>query len=419
MANEASSRTARLTEKLVEALEHDGKPYVVRDEAVRGFMVAVNKRSKTYKIQRDLWVGPVGRRRLVKTVRRSIERADRMSLKEARREATLLIARIDAGEDPNAKEKAAVVRADAWTVERMFAEYARDMEARDLGERTIADHLGRMARYLDDWRDLPITEVKRSMCRQKHEQLARRHGKVTANKALRDFRSSYNFALRVVDDPDTLPDNPTKAVTFFRECSSGRVIMPSDLHDWHQKLARVPNPTRRLMHEFGLLSGLRPGTLVSLQRDWIDLPNHALDIPKMKSGRSFSLPLSDRMEAIVERLMASAEALYPGTPYLFPSRSKQTSEVIPTRVWKEAQLPAETGHILRHTYRTVAQSIGIDPISAKLLLDHTVPGMDGVYVHERALFGRLLECQQRVTDELTRLMTTPPAAQKEGLQRVA
>lgn len=355
----------------------------------------------------------------MKTVRRSIARTDQVSLKEARREAALLIARIDAGEDPNAADGPQAILAGARTTRHMFAEYAKDMRARDCAERSVEDLLHRSRTYLAEWQDVSIVEIKRSMCRQKHEQLARKHGRVAANKALRDFRSSYNFALRVVDDPDSLPDNPTKAVTFFRERSSGRVIMPPDLYDWHQKLARVPNPTRRLMHEFGLLSGLRPGTLVSLQRDWIDLPNYTIDIPKMKSGRAFSLPLSDRMEAIVERPLASAEALHPGTPYLFPSRSKQTGEVIPTKVWKERKLPAETGHILRHTYRTVAQSIGIDPISAKLLLDHAVPGMDGVYVHEAALFGRLLECQQQVTDELQRLLYTPPAVQREGVRRAA
>ena len=395
----------RLTEALINDLAFDGTPYAVRDEAVRGFMVAVNKRCLTYKVQKDLWVGPTGRRRLVKTVRRAIGRVDTMSLKEARRAAAVLLAQIDAGEDPNEADRPAAVRADSWTVEHMFSEYAKDMVARELVPRTVADHLARFERYLSDWKALPITEVRRSMCRHKHEQLARRHGKVTANKVLRDFRSSYNFALRVVDDPDTLPENPTKAVTFFRERSSGRVIMPDDLADWYEKLGKLRNPSRRLMHEFGVLSGLRPSTLVSLRRDWVALDNHTIVIPKMKSGRAFALPLSDRMEDIVRRLLTIGDALFPGAPYLFPSRSQKTGEVIATTVWSERALPAETGHILRHTYRTVAQKVGIDPISAKLLLDHKVPGMDGVYVHEAALFGRLLDCQQQVTDELRTLLT--------------
>ena len=90
--------------------------------------------------------------------------------------------------------------------------------------------------------------------------------------------------------------------------------------------------------------------------------------------------------------------LFPGSPWLFPTRSsKEGRGVIATQVWREKSLPSETGHILRHTYRTVAQSIGIDQVSARLLLDHRVPGIDGVYIHQRALFGPLLAAQEKMT----------------------
>lgn len=74
--------------------------------------------------------------------------------------------------------------------------------------------------------------------------------------------------------------------------------------------------------------------------------------------------------------------------------------MIATQVWREKSLPSETGHILRHTYRTVAQRTGIDKVNARLLLDHTVPGIDGVYIHERALFDTLLADQERMTAAL-------------------
>ena len=71
--------------------------------------------------------------------------------------------------------------------------------------------------------------------------------------------------------------------------------------------------------------------------------------------------------------------------------------VIATQVWREKTLPSETGHILRHTFRTIAQRVGIDKIETRLLLDHTVPGIDGVYIHEKALFDKLLSAQERMT----------------------
>src|SRR5690606_7587348 len=86
-------------------------------------------------------------------------------------------------------------------------------------------------------------------------------------------------------------------------------------------------------------------------------------------------------------------------------------KVIATQVWKEKTLPSETGHILRHTYRTVSQRIGIDHIDARLMLDHAVPGIDGVYIHEKALFDRLLETQDKMTEHLLALCA-PQRAEK-------
>ena len=124
----------------------------------------------------------------------------------------------------------------------------------------------------------------------------------------------------------------------------------------------------------------------------------------MKSGRSFDLPLSEHMVDVVQHALQQSDVLYPKATWLFPTRStKDTREIICTQVWREKSLPSETGHILRHTYRTIAQRIGIDKIEARLLLDHTVPGIDGVYIHEKALFDRLLAAQERMSTEITRL----------------
>ena len=165
------------------------------------------------------------------------------------------------------------------------------------------------------------------------------------------------------------------------------------------------------MHEFGLFSGLRPGTLVGLKRDWIKLDRQAISIPRMKSGRTFDLPLSGHMIGIISRALAISDVLFPNATWLFPTRAtkdnakRQTKKgcVIATQVWREKSLPSETGHLLRHTYRTVAQRICLDKIEARLLLDHTVPGIDGVYIHEKALFDRLLEAQEKMSRELLRL----------------
>ena len=394
----------KLTEARVKALAFDGKPAVVRDAKVTGLLVAVNKTGKSYKVQRDLWQGPRGRKVLVKTVRHTLGGTEEMTLDDARSRALAVLDQIKRGIDPNAPPPDPAADAEGWTVRRLYDEYIADMRTRECSERTVANMEERLSRYLPDWADLPIAEVRRSTAREAHRRITRDHGGPSANKTLRDFRAAYNFALKVVDDPDALPGNPVAAVTFNKERSSNRVIMPEDLADWWARVQALPNPLRRDMHKLGLLSGLRPGTLVGIRRDWVRLDAPAISIPRMKSGRSFDLPLSAHMVEVVRHAMATGDVLFPGAPWLFPSRSTKTFEVIATQVWKEKALPSETGHILRHTYRTVAQGVGVDKVNARLLLDHTVPGIEGVYIHERALFDTLLAEQERMTAAILALL---------------
>ncbi len=394
----------KLTEQLIKGLYFDGKPTIIRDAKLAGLLVAVNKGSKVYKIQRDLWQGQRGRRTLVKTVRHTLGSTDEMNLEEARSRAAAVLDQIKRGIDPNAKPGAALADAGKWTVHRMFEEYAADMRTRECAERSIVDMLDRVDRYIPKWAGLPIGEVKRSMAREEHQRITRDHGPRSANQILRDFRASYNFAMKVVDNPDALPGNPVAAVTFNKERASNRVIMPDDLPEWWKHVQALSNPLRRDMHTLGLLSGLRPGTLVSLRRDWVNLAEKTISIPRMKSGRSFDLPLSRKMVEIVKRVMKASELLYPKAPWLFPSRSTKTNDVIATQVWREKSLPSETGHILRHTYRTVAQRVGVDLVNARLLLDHTVQGIDGVYIHKSALFDTLLKEQERMTAAIFELL---------------
>lgn len=397
----------KLTEAYIRSLTYKDRAFAVRDTAVTGLLLDVNKTCKSYKVQKDLWVGERGRRRLAKTVRKTLGTTEELTLDAARTRALDLIAEIRRGKDPNRTWEA--VDSGSWTVERMFAEYAADLRRRECAERTALDVLARFERYLADWKKTPISEIKKSMAREKHARLSTKHGKRIANMALKDFRWAYNLALRVVDDPDALGDNPTNAITWNKERSSNRVLMPEELPGWWANVQTICNPTRRAMHELGILSGLRPGTLVSLRREWVDLDKHVIHIPKMKSGRSFDLPLSGRMEDAVRRALVAGATLYPGSPWLFPARMRKGDrEIKHVQVWKEVHMPSQTGHILRHTYRTIAKRAGVDQIDARLLLDHTVPGIDGVYIHSRALFDRLLATQATMSAEIM-LLCAPPS----------
>ena len=384
----------KLTETYIKGLKFEDKSYVVRDTYTTGLMVGVNKGSKVYKVQRDLWTGQRGHRRLVKTVRQTLGSTNELSLDEARSRAQEVIALIKRGIDPNAKEH--TIPASEMTVDELWSAYEEWLRSQDRSPRTIQAFRYYLEKYLKDWRHMPVRDLRKSVCRERHQLITQRHGRYPANHVMRALRSAYNFALKQ-DDDDELRANPVGGVSFHPERSRDAIIQPEDLSDWWRRTGQLNNPIRQVMHRLGLLSGLRPGTLVSLEREWIDLPGQVISIPRMKSGRSFDLPLSDPMVNLVQQALRIGDTLYNDPPWLFPTRSNDGEQIIATQVWREKKMPAETGHILRHTYRTMAERLGIPQSRARSLIDHKQPGMDDHYLHSSALREELLADQERMS----------------------
>lgn len=388
----------RLTQKAVDARQWAGTTEFIRDAEVKGLILAINKTSKTWKVQRDMWQD-----RKVRTVRHTLGTADELSLKDARARAKIVIGQIADGVNPNARPVPREAEGPhQWTVARLWDEYEAYMRARGREQRTIDGMRYQLGRYLADWRDTVIADLRKSTCRERHQFITRKHGPYPANQTMRSLRAAYNFAIKR-DDEGLLPANPVGGVDFNPERRREAVILPEELADWAQRVAALPNPLRARMHMLGLFSGLRPGTLISIERDWIDLDGQAIRIPRMKSGRGFALPLSAHMVELVRETLDLSQKLFPTAPWLFPTRTNDGREVVCTRVWRERKMPSETGHILRHTYRTQAEAIGIPTNIARALLDHRAPGIEAHYVHPSGLAAELLNAQERMTEHLLKL----------------
>lgn len=399
-----------LTGKSIKALTWDGKTTIHRDEKLPGFFVTVNKTCKSFKVQADLWQGPRGRRHLVRTVRHTIGTTETTSLKDARREAAEILNMIKRGQDPflsleDQSVNGPLVIGDpvCWTVEEMMKGYERVLEEKGCTDRSIANAEEIRKRHLKTWAPKLAKSIQKSDARDLHRMLTQKHGPIAANNTMKYFRAAYNVANQMTDDRFAFAHNPVKGVIFHKQRSSGRVLMPEELLSWYEDLMNVPNPLRREMHLLNILSGLRPSDVMRIERGWIDYLQAAIKFPELKSRREFHLPLSNQMLECILRALKISEALYPGSKWLFPTRSKEGS-IIHTKVIRERLLPSQTGHILRHTHRTMAQREKINSTNAMLLLDHKVPGISGVYIHQRALFEPLLHDQQAISDAFFRYM---------------
>ena len=393
----------RLTEQFVKGLQWNGAPEIYRDDRLPGFFVAVGKTRSSYKIQADLWRGKVGHKKLLRTIRHTIGVVGDLPLVEARLIAADLITQIKKGIDPFPSRSACSEPLSSgsnmayWTVKELVQAYIDDVKARDSSPRTIESYEKLLKRYFKTIQDLLAVELKKSDTREFHRMITDGHGKTAANQCLRLLRAAFNFAFRICDDNDIFLVNPVKAVTFNKERGKGRSLRAEELRSWWQEVQSLDNPIRRELHILSLLSGLRSISAKSIEKEWINLEQHAIQFPEMKSRRAFDLPLSDQMESCVRRALEASDLLFPNSKWLFPTRSKQ-GDVIATAVVREKLLPSQTGHILRHTHRTMAHRAGVNEINARLLLDHKVPGISGVYLDVPAIFEPLRKEQQRVSD---------------------
>jgi integrase len=386
----------KLTVRLLEQLP-EGK--LARDAQVPGLFAERVASGVSLKIQADLRQGPrTGEARpRAQTIKITLGRWPALSIDAARLEAARLLAEVKAGRDP--RERPAPV--GVWTVGRARDEYVADLQLREKATGTIANLERSFSLHLVDWLGLPLTGVTREMARERHAKVTAATGPVSANHALKALRTVYNFAKRVHDTP--LGENPVDAVTFARERSANRSIAPVDLAGWHVKLQTLHSPARRIMHELGLFTGLRPGNLVALERAWIDFERRVVVLPAaaMKGRVEFHLPVSAHIEQLLRRATVLARESAPQEPWLFPTRDKFNTRWIATQVWKEkTALPSETGHTLRHTYSNCVRLAGVDDVDRELLLAHKIPGVQGVYLHTPTLFERLLSQQEKISSYL-------------------
>jgi integrase len=393
----------RLTKQVLGALARGD---LVFDTATPGFFAEAQAKGVALRVKADLRINGAP-----KTRKSTLGRWPDMSIEVARPLALEWLAKVKRGVDPSAPVVAA-------GLERSVSEAYRDYERGAVKKRGEAARRHcqlmqeRLARYCPDWLDRPLASITPQEARDRHDQImaavvARGRiegadGARSANQALRDLRAVWNRTAKVVRE---LPPCPVAAVEWAPERNDHHIIEWSDMPAWLDATLKLSNPLRRTMHHFGLFSGLRPGTLVALERSWVDLKNHAVHVPKsaMKGQRDFDMPMSPALEKLLSEALALSAAWFPEARWIFPTRSAK-GELVPTRAWKERTMPGWTGHALRHTYSAAVILAGVSEVSRELLLSHKLPGIRGRYVDDHALWTQLLADQARVSAKILQLI---------------
>lgn len=385
----------RLSAKLLATLKPGD---LVRDESVRGLFAEVGPTGGiSLKVQADLRVGGVRR-----TVKSTLGRYPALPLDAARAEAMRLLAEVREGRDPRAPQTPA--QAVHWTIGRAFEAYVADLAKRPGSELSQRDMRARLERYLSDWTHLPLAELTKEMCEARQAQVSaairaraatrRATGARTANAVVRDLSAVWNYAADYTPLP---PASPTRRVKMIGEVRAHHEVPISALWEWWTAVGSIRNPSRRAMHRLGLLSGLRPGNLVAIERAWVTLDRGAVEFPAraMKGRQPFTLPLSVAMIALVREALAAADVLAPGSVWLFPSVGKSGHTTVVRE--KAAALVDRTGHALRHTWKTCARNARLPESTIEILLAHRLGGVRDTYGSLAEQLDNLREDQERVT----------------------
>lgn len=307
------------------------------DSEVKGLVLFVGKRSKTWYFQKD-----VGGR----TKRVLIGRFPMISAHVARQTALGLALEMGRGAGK-------AIQAGAPTLEAAMEGYlARPKLRSDAHKISLRQQF---ELHLKDWLRLPLDEITRKMVVDKHRSLADRPS--TANHALKYFRTVWNHARRVYD----LPESPTMAIEWYEETPKGEII--ESLREWRQTLDDLPNPIHAVFYELLLFTGFRKSEALTLE--WKNVHEDRIHLPMTKNGRSFDLPILQLHHEILAPLRGLSRQ------WVFPSPKSPSGHMsAPARMrWSP--------HAHRRTFATVAMEAGVLEEVVGRLLNHTPLSITG------------------------------------------
>ena len=413
-----------LTDKTIAQLPapHDGW-YLARDTELKGFFVVVGKRKRTFTVQGDLRKG--GKR--VSSIRVSIGDTSEISTRTARATAKEYLAQISRGQHPkpsqdglsgsseNAENKAA--SADV-TLKQAWQRYLEaHLVRKNRSEKTIAGYRDHVERIFAEWLDTPLRELGADPARvaKKHDDVTKENGPYIANGAMRTLRAIYNHARKT---NKKLPsDNPADAVDWNEEKRRDTGMGPGDLKGWFSELALLENPVRREFHLFMLLSGSRPTALQEIKPNHIDFRRRTLHVTKPKGGskRAFDIPLSREMILCLARAIRFGREMYPlqAREWVFPADS-ESGHLAETK--EDRSELSKWGNDLRQTFRTIATAAGVSEIDAKLLMNHSIPGVNAGYITRHKLLEDHLRRQQQAISSAAIAALGASLAENRALQ---
>jgi hypothetical protein len=378
-----------------------GSQMIVRDDQLPGFFLVVGARSRTFMIQADLRSGATRQ-----SLRLKIGDASRITTREARARAKVLLGKIAEGTDPRPKEdrpQAAPKIKRSPTLRVAWKSYLEShLQRKGRAQKTIDEYQDHVDRLMTDWLDIKLSKLGKApdLIKAKHDALTINSGPYQANACMRTFRAVYNHARKTAR---SLPaENPVYAVDWNPEKRRNSALGPRSLRQWFEQVRNINNPVRRELHLFLLLSGSRPDPIKKAKLDHTNFVARQLFIPCPKGGedRAFCIPLSREMMRSLVRAMRFGCMMHPDAAqiWLFPAKSK-AGHIIEHSEDRSAL--SHWGNDLRQSYRTLGQAARAGKVDMNLLMNHSTGDVNEGYITRDVLVDtHLMKMQQSISTSI-------------------
>ena len=392
-----------LTDKTIAQLPTpDDGWYLARDAELKGFFVVVGKRKRTFTVQGDLRKG--GKR--VSSIRVSIGNTSEISTRTARATAKEYLGQISRGQHPRPPQtgSAAQVRTQRTRRRQQTSRSSRrgsgiwkPIWSGKTAARRPSPAIAIMSNAFlrNGLTSLCVSLAQIQLAWRKSTTMSRRKTDLISRtgRCAPCGRYTITHVRRAKSFHQTILQTLSIGTTEKRRDTG---MGPGDMKGWFSELALLENPVRREFHLFMLLSGSRPTALQEIKPDHIDFRRRTLHVAKPKGGskRAFDIPLSREIILCLARAIRFGREMYPlqAREWVFPADS-QSGHLAETK--EDRSELSKWGNDLRQTFRTIAAAAGVSEIDAKLLMNHSIPGVNAGYITRHKLLDDHLRRQQQ------------------------
>jgi integrase len=358
------SRTI-LTDRKVRAITPPEKGQVdYFDERLTGFALRASQGG------RKSWI--VTYRHAGRFRRLTIGPYPRLSLADARREASKALHAATQGRDP-AEEKQVVC------LEESFDELAHEYLEKHakVHKRSWAEDDRILKReLLPRWRRVKAKSITRRHVRRILDGIMERGSPIQANRTLALVRKIFNFGMQ----RDMVEVNPCHGLTRpGQERQRDRVLSPDEMRKFWKALDAV-TPARAAIFKLLLLTAQRVGEVLTIRRADLDLAGRWWTIPaeRSKNGLAHRVPLSKQALAILQTMLKDTG----DCRWVFPSADGNgpvtTLQKAVRRIRRDTKMDFRP-HDLRRTAASHMTGVGINRLTVAKILNHAEREVTAVY----------------------------------------